>query len=82
MLIFYLIVLLIGIYGSGLRKDSTHEAALSIEQCNAIKGISILLVFISHASQYVSASDYQYSMLGDGVFLAVKSYIVRGHVFL
>ena len=75
MLVFYLLVLLISIYGLGLRKDSTNGEALSIEQCNAIKGISILLVFISHASQYVSASDYQYSMLGDDVFLGIKSSI-------
>ena len=75
MLVFYLLVLLISIYGSGLRQNPTNGETLSIEQCNAIKGISILLVFISHASQYVSASDYQYSMLGDDVFLGIKSSI-------
>ena len=75
MLVFYLFVLLISIYGSGFRKDSTNGEALSIEQCNAIKGISILLVFISHASQYVSASGYQFSMPGDDVFLIIKSSI-------
>ncbi len=75
MLAFYLLVLLISFYGLGLRKDSTHGEALSIEQCNAIKGISILLVFISHASQYVSASGYQYSMFGDDIFLNIKSSI-------
>ena len=75
MLVFYLFVFLISVYGLGLRKDSTPVEALSIEQCNAIKGISILLVFISHASQYVSASDYQYSMLGDDAFLGIKSFI-------
>lgn len=75
MLLFYLLVLLISFYGLGLRKDSTHGEALSIEQCNAIKGISILLVFISHASQYVSASGYPYSMFGDDIFLNIKSSI-------
>lgn len=75
MLIFYLLVLLISICGLGLRNNSTHYEALSIEQCNAIKGISILLVFISHASQYVSASGYYYSMLGDNVFLSIKSFV-------
>ena len=75
MLVFYLCVLLISVYGLGLRKDSTLEDALSIEQCNAIKGISILLVFISHASQYVTAGGYQYSMLGDDAFLGIKTFI-------
>ena len=75
MLVFYLLVILISVYGLGFRKDSTLGDALSIEQCNAIKGISILLVFISHASQYVSASDYQYSMIGDDLFLNIKSSI-------
>lgn len=72
MLVFYLLVLLISVYGLGLRTDSSRGEALSIEQCNAIKGISILLVFISHASQYVSASGYQYSMFGDDIFLNIK----------
>ena len=75
MLVFYLLVLLISVYGLGLRTDSARGEALSIEQCNAIKGISILLVFISHASQYVSASGYQYSMFGDDIFLNIKSSI-------
>lgn len=75
MLVFYLLVLLISVYGLGLRTDSARGEALSIEQCNAIKGISILLVFISHASQYVSASGYQYSMFEDDVFLNIKSSI-------
>ncbi len=75
MLVLYLFVFLISVYGLGLRKDPTNGEVLSIEQCNAIKGISILLVFISHASQYVSASDYHYSMLGDDVFLGIKSSI-------
>ena len=75
MLVLYLVVLLISAYGLGLRKDSTHGEALSIEQCNAIKGISILLVFISHASQYVTTSGYSYSMVGDNLFLQIKSAI-------
>ena len=75
MLVLYLVVLLISAYGLGLRKDSTHGEALSIEQCNAIKGISILLVFISHASQYVTISGYPYSLVGDDLFLQIKSAI-------
>lgn len=75
MLVLYLLVLLVSVYGLGLRKGTAPSDALSIEQCNAIKGISILLVFISHASQYVAASGYQYSMVGDDVFLQIKSFI-------
>ena len=75
MLVLYLIVLLIGAYGLGLRRDLSHGEALSIEQCNAIKGISILLVFISHASQYVTTSGYTYSLVGDDVFLQIKAAI-------
>lgn len=68
MLVLYLVVLLISAYGLGLRNDSTHGEALSIEQCNAIKDLSILLVFISHASQYVITNSSQYSMVGDDFF--------------
>ena len=61
--------------GIGLRSEADSGQSLSIEQCNAIKGISILLVFVSHANQYVGDSGYPYEFLGDHLFLTIKKAI-------
>ena len=61
--------------GIGLRSDVDSGESLSIEQCNVIKGISILLVFVSHANQYVSDSGYPYEFMGDHLFLSINNAI-------
>ena len=40
---------------------STEGDCLSKERCNSIKGIFILLIFLSHSLQYVEASGYAFS---------------------
>lgn len=70
MILLYIAIVLLSAVGIGWRRELGQS--LSIQQCNAIKGISILLVFVSHANQYVNGHGYGYSMLGDQWFLAIN----------
>lgn len=70
MIALYFAIVLLSAVGIGWRREVGQS--LSIQQCNAIKGISILLVFVSHANQYVNGHGYGYSMLGDQWFLAIN----------
>ena len=70
MITLYIAIVLLSVIGIGWRREVGQS--LSIQQCNAIKGISILLVFVSHANQYVNGHGYGYSMLGDQWFLAIN----------
>lgn len=73
MLLLYIAIVLLSLIGFGWRRELGQS--LSIQQCNAIKGISILLVFVRHANQYVYSNGYGYSMLGDQLFLAIDESI-------
>ena len=44
MIVLYIAIALLSVMGIGWRRDEGRDQSLSIEQCNAIKGISILLV--------------------------------------
>ena len=68
MLLPYLLIGLLCLWGIGLRKESDGDY-LSREQGNAVKGIFILMVLVSHASQYVSDAGYAYSGWSDALFL-------------
>jgi len=73
MVIFYIFVLIIGLWGVSIRIDKKQY--LSKESTNAIKGICILLVFLRHANQYVKESGYDYSCFGDYLFLSVDGFL-------
>ena len=75
MILLYVIVVFFCLIGIRLRRESECDQALCIEQCKAIKGVSILLVLISHANQYIQGNGYGYSMLGDQLFLAIRESI-------
>lgn len=76
MIIFYIFVLIIGLWGVSLRIDKNDkDQYLSKESTNAIKGICILLVFLRHANQYVRDGGYDYSSFGDKCFLLTDSYL-------
>ncbi len=72
MLSLYITILILVFIGIGFYKDINIEEALSIKQCNAIKGVSILLVFISHANSYIVGSNYSFSFIGDDLFLKIQ----------
>jgi hypothetical protein len=73
MIALYIVIILLSAVGISWRLEQGQS--LSIKQCNAIKGISILLVFVTHANQYVYGNGYGYSMLGDQLFLAIDESI-------
>lgn len=52
-----------------------NEDCLSFEMTNAIKGIFILFVFISHINPYIVRAGYEYIGYGDPLFLDINSYI-------
>ena len=59
MLYLYLaLILVLTIWGI---RFSTEGDYLSKERCNSIKGIFILLIFLSHSLQYIKASGYVFS---------------------
>ena len=46
---------------------------LSKNQCNAVKGFFIILVFLSHINQYILKSGYRPSSLSDDVYFHITS---------
>lgn len=59
MLILYLLsILLLCIWGIRFHHDNDY---LSKEQCNNIKGIFILMIFLTHSMQYIKESGYTFS---------------------
>ena len=68
MLLPYLLIGLLCLWGIGLRKESDGDY-LSREQGNAVKGIFILMVLVSHSNQYVADAGYAYSRWSDSLFL-------------
>lgn len=58
MLILYLLfILLLTLWGIKFSRDNDY---LSKEQCNSIKGIFILMIFLTHSMQYIRASGYSF----------------------
>ncbi len=53
--IYLLFILLLSLWGIRI---STDEDYLSKERCNSIKGIFILLIFLTHSLQYIKDSGY------------------------
>lgn len=73
MVILYILIVVLCLWGLGIRKESKGDY-LSREQGNAIKGIFILMVFVSHANGYIRDAGYSYPYLSDTLFTAIKDY--------
>lgn len=77
MLIFSLIALAINCC-YGIKYDgskTSFDGYLSRNQTDSIKGIFILVVFLSHANGYIARSGYAYNTLGDNLFTLFFSLI-------
>jgi len=70
--LFLLFVLLLIVFSIKLEKNDDY---CSKDQCNVIKGVFILLVFFSHACQYVVKSGYDFHLWGDAVVPIYKSFM-------
>lgn len=63
MIVFYLLLLLVIFYKSSCSYRSFYDNYLNPQQCNSIKGIFILLIFLSHIIPYITKSGYVYGQL-------------------
>lgn len=71
MLYFYLIfIFLLCLWGIRFSADGDY---LSRERCNSIKGICILLIFLSHSLQYIKVSGYVFSGI-DNLTLIIQKF--------
>jgi len=66
LLILLFLALLLGLRRRG--KDDCAATWLNKETTTTLNGFWILVVFLSHANQYISRGGYQYTHFGDGVY--------------
>ncbi len=57
MVLIYVAIALLALWGLRIRKPALADAGLSMEQSTMVKGIFVLLVFASHVSQYLTLPD-------------------------
>lgn len=65
MIFLYLLICLVCCVGIRYRKSGYYDTYIGKEQCNAIKGVFILCVFISHIYQYILICGYERSSWAD-----------------
>lgn len=71
MIVFIFILALLCLWGFSIRRPG-GEDYLSKRQGDAIKGIFILLVFLSHASFNITDAGYAYPSVADQLYLALR----------
>lgn len=75
MFLFYICLLSLVLIGASFKWNGFYEDGMGKEQCNAIKGIFIILIFFSHISRYLVDNGYHsYDML-DSMFIAISTHI-------
>ena len=70
--LFLLFVLLLIVFSIKLEKNDNY---CSKDQCNVVKGVFILLVFFSHACQYIIKNGYDFHLWGDSIVPVYKSFM-------
>ena len=68
MAVFYLAILALMVWGVRFSKDGFHEDYIGKSQCNSIKGVFILVVFLRHIHLYIVESGYGMSKCMDVLF--------------
>lgn len=58
MSLFYVAILVLTIRGMHWRESCSLDASLEVKQANVVKGIFIMLVFLSHIRPYITESGY------------------------
>ena len=71
MIAFYVGIILLCLFGLKIQRKGFFGDFLSIDQCNAIKGVFILTVFIRHSLQYILRSGYLFTTFPDKLFLQI-----------
>lgn len=75
MIITLIFLLFLCLYGIRFGKSYAYNGYISKDRTNAIKGIFILIVFISHIRGYIVDAGYEYHGIGDMVFQTFFSLI-------
>lgn len=75
MIIPLIILLLVCFNGIRFGKSHAFEGYISKDRTNAIKGIFILLVFLSHIKVYIINAGYEFKEIGDSVFFSIIRHI-------
>ena len=57
MVLIYIVIAILTLWGMQLRRPADTSAALTVDQSTIIKGIFVLLVFASHIGQYLTLPD-------------------------
>ena len=72
--IIYCLLFCICLIGFKVVRNGFKEDFLSIPQCNVVKGLFIILVFISHINQYIKKTGFIVSSFGDTVLNSKRIY--------
>lgn len=68
MIVSLLALIIISLVGIKFGKNVAFDGYISKDRSNAVKGIFILMVFLSHIKGYITASGYAYQGVGDWAF--------------
>ena len=71
MIAFYILLALLTLWGLSFRKASDTDY-LSREQGNSVKGFFILVVFLSHATNYLIENGHQFTSATDKVYFFMQ----------
>lgn len=75
MILLYILILLLSLYGIRVKKDGFYTDYIGKQQCDAIKGIFIIVVFSRHLWPYMVEAGYTVSNTGDVLFTLLNSCI-------
>lgn len=75
MIAFYIFLALLILVGASYKKSGFYADYIGKEQCNAVKGIFILLIFYSHISRYMLSNGYEGSSMFDSWFISISTQI-------
>lgn len=75
MIVTILLLTILCLYGIRIGKRMAYEGYISKSRTDSIKGIFILIVFLSHIKNYIVSAGYVYHGLLDGLFCSFISTI-------
>lgn len=73
MIIIYLIVFILLLWGISFQHKGIYEGYIGKEECNAIKGVFIVFVFCRHIWPYLEKAGFAFQGFGDELFRHIDS---------
>lgn len=73
--ILYVSIVMLALISVKYKKEGYWHDYIDKEQCNVIKGIFILVVFVKHVVPYITKAGYEFSSYGDLVYKAFHIFI-------